>query len=125
MLLAGMLSEGEDALICDMAETYGVLAWRGLPLETAAVLAAGLPSSSRCVRRLTGGKLTLSETLLAATADYTRYLIWMLSRDGKKGRNRPKLLLESLREKEPSEVRSFDSGEDFLEMWGRLAGKAE
>lgn len=42
-----MILTDEDALICDLAETYHVLDYRSLPLLTAATLASGLRSDAR------------------------------------------------------------------------------
>lgn len=42
-----MLATDEDAFICDMAETYGVLNWRALDVRLAGTLAAGLRPFAR------------------------------------------------------------------------------
>jgi len=42
-----MIATDEDALVCDLAETYHVLDYRMLPLKTAAALASGLRSDAR------------------------------------------------------------------------------
>lgn len=42
-----MIATDEDALICDLAETYHVFDYRGLPLKTAAALASGLRNDAR------------------------------------------------------------------------------
>lgn len=42
-----MILTDEDALICDLAETYHVLDYRALPLKTAAALASGLRADAR------------------------------------------------------------------------------
>ena len=52
MALAAMLSVDRDAVICDMAQTYGVLEMNKLPARLAATLAAGMPADSRIMLRL-------------------------------------------------------------------------
>ena len=49
-----MAALAPDELVCDMAETYHVLDWRALPLRLAATLAAGLPETSRSLRKAAG-----------------------------------------------------------------------
>lgn len=50
MILAGMVAEDEDALICDLAETYQIYDYRSLPLQKVAVFCAGLRENSRIKR---------------------------------------------------------------------------
>ncbi len=52
MALAAMLSADRDAVLCDMAETYGVLEMEKLPCRRLATLAAGLRADSRIMLRL-------------------------------------------------------------------------
>lgn len=47
--LASMMNISEDALICDLAETYHIYDMRSLPLRTVATLSAGLREDSRIV----------------------------------------------------------------------------
>ena len=108
-----MIGSGEDLLICDLAETYGVLDYRSLKLSTAAALAAHLPDSSRIKRKQAGVKLSLQETLLASIADSLRILCWMQTEDAKKGRNRPNSILEALTKEPEEKVTGFDSAEAF------------
>ncbi len=121
MFLVWALRTDEDALVCDLAETYHVLNYRELPVRTTAALAAGLPMSSRLMRKQTGAKLTLTETLLAILVDSVNTLIWQRTKGAKKGRNRPDSILEILtkRSKE-NETKSFASGRAFEEAWQRL-----
>jgi hypothetical protein len=118
-----------DELICDMAETYHVLNWRELPPRLAATLADGLPEDSRVRRRLNGEELPLEITLLAAVLDQLRILCWMKTADARKGRNRPKLLTDKLRERkrqdgEPGRVTVFRSPEDFEAKMREITGGA-
>ena len=64
-----MIAADEDALICDMAEIYGVFDWRALPLQTAATLAAGLGPGSRCEGVRLGLRVPVRDYLTALVAD--------------------------------------------------------
>lgn len=116
MILAGMLATDEDALICDFAETYHVLDWRGLPLHLAATLAAGLRQNSRSKSAASGCKAPFDTVLLALISDRLRGIEWMLSADGRTGRNRPAMLAQALLEDgngAESDVVGFATGEEF------------
>lgn len=91
-----MVSECEDELICDFAETYKIYDYRAMPLRTAAALAGGLGNSSRARMALAGEKLTLSEQLGVLIFDKISLLLWLNTADGAKGRNRPELLATKL-----------------------------
>ena len=64
-----MAALAPDELVCDMAETYHVLDWRALPLRLAATLAAGLPETSRSLRKAAGRTVDFETELLAYAAD--------------------------------------------------------
>ena len=84
-----MIALDEEALICDLAETYQIYNYRALPLHLVAVLANGLGPDSRIRQRQYGLKIGLSKFLLAQINDNLIALRWMLSEDGHKDRNRP------------------------------------
>lgn len=109
-----MISEDENALICDFAETYHVYDYKVLPPGKVAVLALGLRDDSRIKMKLSGQKVTLEVLLLAGIADRLSNLNWAQTRDGQKGVNKPVMLVDMLTggEKE-TDVIVFDSGEDF------------
>lgn len=96
-----------------MAQYYHVYDYRGLPVSTLAALAAGLPAESRVMRKVSGSKLTPEQTLLAAIADRLGLLVWMQTKDGHKGRNRPKSILSELTRDETEAPESFASPADF------------
>lgn len=64
-----MISLDEDALVCDLAETYQIYDYRSLPLKTVATLAAGLRDNSRIKLLASGTPATQEILLLAAIAD--------------------------------------------------------
>ena len=51
-----MISKDKGALICDLAETYGIYDYRSLPVRTVATLASGLRENSRIKTKLRGCK---------------------------------------------------------------------
>ena len=76
MVLAWMLNEDEDALFCDLAETYHLFDWAAVPIPTLARLASGLRDDSRIVMKLGGQHVPLERLLLAMVADNTAYTAW-------------------------------------------------
>lgn len=106
-----------------MAETYGVLDWRALPIVTAATLAQGLPASSRVVRALSGcGGRDVKELLLAVIADGVRHIAWMFSEAGRNGQDHPPSILAALTGAEAPDGNGYDSGEDFFAAWAAITG---
>lgn len=107
-----MLEKDRTALICDLAEEYGVLDMDALPVETLAALSAGLRNNSRIKMKLRGETMTVEQMLLAGIMDGINLLCWLNSEDGRKGRNRPPSVLQMLQGPlEPAQ--GFASGEDF------------
>lgn len=48
------------------------------------------------MKRQADTRLTTAETLLAAALDRLSMLVWMQSKDGQKGKNRPKSVLSEI-----------------------------
>lgn len=120
MILAGMIRTDETALICDMAETYGIYDWRALPLETAAALASGLREDSRIKRKIAGMPVDTMTLLTAMIVDRLSLLVWSKTKDAEKGENRPGSIVEKildLDKKEENEVEGFQTPEDFQAAW--------
>ena len=121
MILAGMIRADETALICDLAETYGILDWRALPLKTAAALSSGLRESSRIKMKIAGVQADQETLLLAAAVDRLSLLVWAKTKDGINGRNRPDSIFEKLtgrpEEDKKDETIAFDNGEAFRAAW--------
>lgn len=129
MILAGMLRTDETALICDLAETYGVLDWKALPLHTVAALSSGLRENSRIKMKLSGQKIDSETALMAAALDRLTTLVWFRTKDGVKGRNRPESVLAKLTEEkhQPREkdFQTFRTPEDFEAARRKAMGKTE
>lgn len=119
-----MISTDRDALVCDLAETYGIYDLRALPVSTLATLAAGLRDNSRIKMRLAGVKVSRAEMFLAAAVDRLSLLVWAKTENGRNNVNRPKSVLSILlgEEEQKSDVQSFDSAEDFNSEWKRITG---
>lgn len=124
-----MIVTDEDALICDLAETYQIYDYRRLPLQTVAVFSLGLRDNSRIKMKLSGSKISLEQSLLASVADRLGILIWQKTKDGAKGNNIPKSILATLNreyeENEKSETRLFETGEEFLRARAKLLGRED
>lgn len=116
------MAEDEAAWRCDLAETYGILDYKGLSVDTLAVLSSGLGENSRIMRKLRGEPYGMEITMQMAILDQLRLLTWMFSKDGAKGKNRPKSILEAVNAPERPEEKpvGYTSGAEFMrarEMW--------
>lgn len=115
-----MVALDEDALICDLAETYGVIDYRALPLQTAATLGIGLSYNSRIKQKMNGITVSFDTFLLAQIVDNLSMLCWLNSEDGAKGRNRPPLISEKLRTVEEKDTGQFAGADAFESVRARL-----
>lgn len=118
MILAGMINTDETALICDMAETYGVTDWRALPLKTAAALACGLREDSRIKMKISGMPADRMTLLTAIIADRLTFLAWARTKDGEKGRNKPGSIFAKIMnvgKKEEKDFNVYRTPEEFEE----------
>ena len=112
-----MVRFDEDALICDLAETYQIYDYRQLPLQMVAVFSYGLRDDSRIKMSISKQSVPLETMLLAGLSDRLSLLLWTKTKDAEHGRNRPDSILESLTnvKKESSQL-TFSSGEEFEQM---------
>lgn len=121
MLLAHMINTDEDALVCDLAETYHLFDYRQLPLTKVAVFALGLRDDSRIKMRMSRSKINLEQMLLASISDKLAFILWSKTEDGQRNRNRPQSILDILvNEEKESNVLAFNSGDDFMEARRKL-----
>ena len=109
-----MIGFDEEALICDLAETYHIYDYKQLPLSKVAVFSCGLRENSRIKMKMSGQSLPLETLILAGIQDRLSIGIWFKTKDGQKGKNKPKLVLDTLSQK-PQEKKElvFNSGEEF------------
>lgn len=123
MVLAHLLAMDEDALICDLAETYHILDYKSVPVKTLAALTTGLNEDARSKRKAAGGKAPLRILLPAAILDQLSMLVWMQSKDGQKGINRPKSLVKAMTTEETEQVKSFRTADEFQAERKRILAK--
>lgn len=113
-----MIALDEDALICDLAETYQIYDYKQLPLNEVAVFAYGLRDNSRIKQMMSDQIVPLETTLLASIVDRLSLSLWLQTKDGQKGVNRPASIADQLIKRDKSENDEkdylvFESGEDF------------
>ena len=113
-----MISLDEDALVCDLAETYQIYDYKQLPLNQVAVFAYGLRDDSRIKQMMSNQIVPLETTLLASIVDRLSLSLWLQTKDGQKGVNRPASIADQLikRDKNENDGKDylvFESGEDF------------
>ena len=124
-----MIVTDEDALICDLAETYHIYDYRRLPVLKVAVFSLGLRQNSRIKMIMSGNRITLEESLIGCCVGLLMQLAWQKTKDGSKGTNVPQSILEKLlgidERKSESDTQTFSSGEEFLRERNRLLGKEE
>jgi hypothetical protein len=109
-----MIKADENALICDLAETYHIYDYKQLPAFKVAVFSIGLRDDSRIKMKLSNQKVSTETLLLAGIFDRLSILAWFKTADGQKGTNRPESIVEQLTA-EPKERKEmvFTSGEEF------------
>lgn len=119
-----MISADEDALICDLAETYGIYNYRALPVSLLATLCVGLRENSRIKMKLSNSPVSQSTLLLAAAVDRLSFLVWAKTKDSQSGRNKPASILNAVlgKEKTSSQVLAFETAEDFEAARDKILG---
>lgn len=120
-----MLRADRDGLICDLAESYGVLDYKALPASVLAVLAAGLREDSRSKMNLSGRKAARAEMLLAAAVDGLNRITWLLSGVCPHEGEGPKSILRAILqegEEHADNALVFDSVEAYEDEWERITG---
>lgn len=110
----------EDALMCDLAETYGIYDYTQLPLMKVAVFAYGLSDDSRIKRRFSNQSVTLDTLILASVYDQFNVLLYAFSNG--KG-DQPLSLTDTLMDRPTQSTKkehAFYSREDFDQARSRL-----
>lgn len=110
-----MINLDEDALVCDLAETYKIYDYRSLPVQLAATLSVGLREDSRIRMKAADVPARMDTLLLALVADRIALLLY----DKK---DRPPSILEELIGK-PKGTRGFDTPEAFHAELARIRGE--
>ena len=108
-----MVKTDEEALICDLAETYQIYDYRQLPATRVAVFARGLRDNSRIKMKLSGIEVDPQAMLLASIADGVNLLVWQKTKDAMRGLNRPASILNSKKKKKQNAEVVYESSKDF------------
>lgn len=98
-------------MICDLAEVYGILDYKSVPVPLLITLVTGLRADTRVMMAISGQTLNLNEFLMATIIDRLNLLLWAKTKDAEKGRNRPKSIIENFAR--TNDVSSFRNKEDF------------
>lgn len=124
-----MISTDEDALICDLAETYRIFNYRELPVKLLATLSVGLRSDSRIKMKMTRQNLSLNDTMQALILDDLNFLVWAKTKDGQKGRNKPKsvykILTTDVAKVKKNEVKGYATVQAFMEARNRILERSQ
>jgi hypothetical protein len=126
MILASLICECEDKLICDFQQYYTIADIYGLEVSRAAILAAGLPAGSRSIMHLSGQTADNNTLLLAMAVDALNINNWMRSKDGAKNRNRPKSIVRQLlaQKEKDNDVQGFSDPVEFEKAKDRIIRRA-
>lgn len=110
-----MIAIDEDALICDLAETYHIYDYKQLPLSLVAVFSVGLRENSRIKTILSEQQYSIETLLLAGMVDRLSLLLWAKTSDAQRGINYPDSIYNLLTQQEKAERDEliFSSSEDF------------
>ena len=110
-----------DEFVCDMAEFYGILEPDALPPLTLAMKKILSIALALCLMLALAGRKTDTRTLLmAAAVDRLSLLAWMQTKDGVKGRNRPKSIAEMLTRDEEKAQKFSVPADELLETIERI-----
>lgn len=121
-----MLNADEEALICDLAETYHIFNYREMSPILVATLAVGLRENSRIKIKMNDTKTSYLNLLLASILDDLNTLVWFKTEDAQHGRNRPQSILSTLLGSvEDNGNMSFESAADFENYRKKLINKEE
>ena len=116
-----MINLDEDALICDLAETYRIYDYRSLPVKLVATLSAGLRDNSRIKLRIADSPVSLETFILASVADNLTLLRAGFSKDNRK---KPILFTDAINEsKHKKSVVGFRTASEFEAALARIRGE--
>ena len=116
-----MIELDENALICDLAETYQIYDYRSLPVKLVATLSAGLRDESRIKLKAAGLPVSLETIILAAIADN---LTMLRAGMDKRNRGKPFLFTEAINgENKKQKVRGFKTVQEFEAALSRIRGE--
>ena len=113
-----MIAIDEDALMCDLAETYHIYDYRSLSTRMAAVFSCGLRENSRIKLAMSDTRYPLETVLSVLTFDAVNWIRWAQSKLAHDGRDPPERIYDKLfghgdNDNKDSDVVTFDSPEEF------------
>ena len=120
-----MLATDEDALVCDLAETYGILDLEALPVQKLAVLSCGLRDNSRIKLKLAGMKIDTQTFLMAGCYDVLTWLCWTKTESARNGGEPPNgILVKLMGIAEPENV-GYATAEEFWQARDTILKEAQ
>ncbi len=117
-----MIATDRNALICDLAETYGVFDYKRVPGRLLGILAAGLGANSRIGQKINGVRGNVTEILLARILDGVQFLCWVQTEDARKNKNRPKSVASDFFISEDKNKAKTMTIEDFETLKAKITG---
>ena len=115
MLLADILNDSEDKMICDLAQYYGILDYTQIKPNILATLVFGLPDDSRIMKEISKAKMGYKDSVLALIFDMLQIIAF--KQGHKKNAQRPESFFKKLMSVEKKdELMSFSTPEEY-EKW--------
>lgn len=116
-----MIELDEDALICDLAETYHILDYRSLPVKLVATLSAGLRDDSRIKLHAADSSVSLETIIMATISDN---LTMLRAGFDKRNKSRPFLFTDIISgDKKHNKVKGFRTSKEFEATLARIRGE--
>jgi len=115
-----MIDLDENALICDLAETYQIFDYRSLPVQLVATLSAGLRDDSRIKLKVAGAPVSLEIMILAAIADN---LTMLRAGFGKDSGSKPFLFTDAIKGETKQKTKGFKTAQEFEAALKRIRGE--
>ena len=123
-----MLDLDEEALICDLAETYGIYDYKSMPLRLISTLASGLRADSRIMLRISKDPepRDVEVTILGAIADRLAYISYILLKAMKADPEVPVPIIKAIlgmdKKQSNEEALTFNTSEELDRELKRLRG---
>ena len=117
-----MLRADKGALICDLAESYGLLDYKTVPAGLLGTLAAGLREDSRSKMLANGQKVSKTEMLLAALVDGVNRITWLLAAMCPREGEPPKSILDAMTGQQMTEAEEGMTPEEYEKAWKEMTG---
>lgn len=121
-----MINLDEDALICDLAETYHIFDYMSHSVKLIATLSVGLGENSRIKLQMANSPADTKTLLLAVIADRIEAFHYGFTEDASKGKNKPVSIVDAIcgnAEKKNSGVVGFNSVEEFEAALAKFKGE--